>query len=124
MTGNEILLAHLDVKGTEHYDAVVLKNLRKESYVNAKATEGNLVNKGQANTKHSIKEPQQNTEDSRTPQKSKRVEARLPHVTPHKAANYETPPKKNLTRKRNCDMSSWKRNIKKFKRSAGESYIC
>ena len=46
-----------------------------------------------------------------------------PHVTPHKDANFQSPKKSDLKRKRKCTPDIWKRNVRKRNRDAGLEYI-
>ena len=89
--------AYIAVRGKEHYEACT-KVIRKTQ------------NDGK-----------QNEETQKTPTKRKLQERRNP-ITPRKQAKFKTPPKKNLTRKRQANPDSWKKNIRKKLRQSGKAY--
>jgi len=90
-----IFLACTAVRGQEHYDAV----------------------KRLDDTSSSEKEP---TNLQKTPQRKESSQPQL--ITPHKKANYRSPCKRKLFRKRTPKTSEWKRNKRKIRRNKGLSY--
>ena len=60
--------------------------------------------------------------EKQTPEKTKTSEDNCV-FTPHKSANYISPEKKQLSRKRKSNQDEWKRNKNKKRRCAGEEYI-
>ena len=89
--------AYIAVRGKEHYEACT-KVIRKTQ------------NDGK-----------QNEETQKTPTKRKLQERRNP-ITQRKQARFQTPPKKNLTRKRQANPDSWKKNTRKKLRQSGKAY--
>ena len=105
--GNVIILAYSAMPGKEHFDTV-----RRKSDTSVSCHAQKSVNTS----------PQLETETLQTPTKHPDVET-IPHITPHKDADFQSPKKSDIKRKRKCTPELWKRNMRKRNRDAGLEYI-
>ena len=94
-------LALFAVPGQEHYDAVKIITDRETS------------------------SPTKGTTSPRTPVHGTPARKRksFPIITPRKRANYQSPVKKQLFRKRQRRPEQWKRNLRKHQRNHGKAYV-
>lgn len=142
--GTGIKLALTSIPGENHYDAVSNKN--KDAYVcvmqqtdvtkagldvftvlspKQKAT-FTVQNDIQPASTQPLEEP--SNEKSLTPTKDENsldCNNNIPtpmKVTPHKSAEFYTPPKLIRTRKKKCNPKTWKRNIAKDRKRSGLEY--
>lgn len=110
-----LYLAHVAVRNEEHYEAV----LKLDSDYQGLSCEQSK-NEGQ-------KEPSESIEGEQTSPLDMYNERNLPSddtlLTPHKRAIYKSPKKKLSSRKKQRNPSTWKRNVRKSKRVAGQEYI-
>ncbi len=111
---DEIKLSYLAVRGFEHYDAcvqgVILNKHTSKS--------GDTSTPVQANS--SSYEQNANTM-SKTPLKSSNPTGAV--ITPRKGAEYVSPKKVKVTRKRTRNTEQWKKSIRKDNRNTGKAYI-
>ena len=94
-------LALFAVPGQEHYDAVKIITDRETS----SPTKGNTSPR---------------TSVHKTPPRKRKS---FPIITPRKRANYQSPVKKQLFRKRQRRPEQWKRNLRKQQRNHGKAYV-
>ncbi|XP_053372702.1 uncharacterized protein LOC128546312 [Mercenaria mercenaria] len=126
-----INLAYISIPGLiEHYDACTVDNnidTQNQSVNEENANEHNidklvatLLNKKVNGTPR--KSTPLNENVSATPRKSTPLNKNV-NATPRKPANYNTPVKRHLVRKRKTTPENWKRNIKTKLRLSGKQYI-
>ena len=105
--GNRIIcLAHMAIRGEEHYEGTTKFGRKPELVSNTAKTNDDTF--GEA---FSLQ---------RTPSKNKDIS---PCVTPHKRAQYISPKKKSLVRKRKLNKDKWKRSVLKERRCRGLDYV-
>lgn len=102
---NLVNLAYLSVQGHEHYDAIVNIGTDDDEVIDL-----------------SRNERQDELQEQASFDKSKESNQDPVQTTPHKRASYQSPQKKHSSRKRKRDPGSWKKNIRKAKRSSGKAY--
>ncbi|MEW8546092.1 MAG: OTU domain-containing protein, partial [Candidatus Thiodiazotropha sp.] len=120
-----LLISHLAIRGSDHYDAVIRKTLSttrqndkpqqmNSSQPTAQTEEDVTLSKKKRNTSH---------DKLRTPTKcAGDLQHSSPMVTPHKDAHYQSPKRKKLTRKKTPKPEKWKANVRKEKRMKGVAY--
>ena len=108
-----IVVAHIAIHGNDHYDAV-------ETRV---AENNRNIDKGYVNMETENETDGESRDQVKTPSKRKDKNTSLPKLTPHKDAEYKSPKRKRLSRKRAANKSLWKANIRKTARSRGLEYI-
>ena len=91
------MLSYLSMRGFEHYDCIIKSPATTVS-------SSLFTSNGSQNNQHA------HSQRSQT-------------VTPRKKADYISPTKKRISRKKTADPSKWKKNIRKVNKSMGKSYI-
>ena len=108
----ELTLAYLCIPGVEHYDAVKRRTvgISSESELDVCDISDNNINTVDISVEsivdNTVSEP-----SSETPSKSTRNNTSK-NITPRKQAKYQSPKRKNLTRKKKANPENWKRNIR------------
>ena len=125
-----ILVAHVAMHGTDHYDAVEKKMLSND-YGNT-AEKSNFtemndeVEEGNEPIQHCSDPPEtcmQSQSEIKTPSKQLNSTSIQPAVTPHKDATYRSPKRRKLFRKRIAQKKQWKSQIRKENRARGKAYV-
>ncbi|MES9882503.1 MAG: hypothetical protein ABW185_16670 [Sedimenticola sp.] len=141
-TAEPIPLAHTAIRGSDHYDAVKKKTVHDKSHTDRTCTStatchentnGNKTAPVTADSGTTVFSPPSTSCHAEapsaalqtglhTPSKGQRVTNTTINITPHKDANYKSPKKKKLTRKKINSPETWKRNVCKKDRSRGNAY--
>ena len=124
-----ICLAYKWVRGEEHYDGCRYICTPKSSFIKRPQlyhqTQGHTTSTHPMDTPEDIME--ENTlppQVTSTPEKNQdEIETAETILTPRKMADYNTPKKKTLTRKRQAHQDEWPKNKRKQLRQSGQSYV-